>query len=407
MASKSPRVGSTLIPPYNVRPSPYYTHVSSSTGGSNIVTTAGQIGIRPDQSFPTDPDEQIELAVDNLKQCLEAAGARVCDILKLTYYIVDFDAARPRHRGPVMQFLGDHRPPSTLIPVPKLAIPGVIFEMEALAAIPQHAAQRVDVLIIGAGLSGLQAAVDLHKAGLNVKVLEARDRVGGKTYSKAAQGSVTDVGAAWINDTNQSKMFALAKRYGLDLIKQNVEGCIVVDDGIGQIKQHPYGQLLANAHDAAQIEEVVRVRDIFEETCQQIDIHNPVKSGKAVREDLDNITFADWIRSLNLTHTDAENALTVGARAMLGVEPSEMSALYFLDYCKSGGGYMSMRSDTEHGGQYLRVAQGTQSFSKGLASELPENSVLLMSPVRRIEQHEDGVRVHSARGVVEASRVIV
>lgn len=396
-----------LIAPYGVRGSPFYTHVSQSSGNCNIVTTAGQIGIRPDGSILNDPDEQYALAVANLSRCLEAAGARVEDVLKLTYYIVNFDPRTPRHRKPVMEFLGSHRPPTTLVPVPALAMPELLFEIEATAAIPQNPEERVDVVVVGAGLSGLQAAVDLHRAGLSVKVLEARDRVGGKTYSRNAQGSVCDVGAAWINDTNQSKMFALAKRFGLDLITQNTKGNIIVDDGIGRLKLHPYGQLLSDPEDQAQIEDVIRIRDIFEETCQKIDINNPVASGQQLRKDLDNVTFEQWIRSLGILHEDAINALAIGTRAMLGVEPSELSALYFLDYCKSGGGYMQMRSDSKNGGQYLRIAQGTQSFSKGLASELPSDSIVFMSPVRRIEQRGGSVRVTSARGVYITSRVIV
>ena len=150
----------------------------------------------------------------------------------------------------------------------------------------------------------------------------------------------------------------------------------------------------------------MRIRDIFEATCQQIDISNPVASGQKLRKDLDDITFEQWLQSLDAGE-HAMNSLKVGTRAMLGVEPSELSAAYFLDYCKSGGGYMQMRSDKKDGGQYLRVYSGTQSFSKGLAAELPNDALILMSPVRRIEQVDNGMRVTSARGVFEASRVIV
>ncbi|KAK4539478.1 hypothetical protein LTR36_010914 [Oleoguttula mirabilis] len=392
--------------PHNMRTSPFYSHIAQSVGPVNIVTPAGQIGIRPDGSIPTQPTEQIQQALANLSRCLEAAGASVKDILKLTYYIVDYDHLDPRQRAPLLEFLGDHRPPSTLVPVPKLALPGIIFEIEVIAAIPQLPSERVDVVVVGAGLSGLQAAVDMQKAGLSVKVLEARDRVGGKTWSKPVHGSVCDVGAAWINDTNQSKMFALAKRYSLDLIEQNTKGKMIVDKGVGKLKAHPYGQLLSHEDDRAAIADIVRVRDIFEETCQKIDLRNPVTSGSAIRKDLDNITFEQWVRSQDCCE-DALNALTIGTRAMLGVEPSEISALYFLDYCKSGGGYMQMRSDCKDGGQYLRIAQGTQSFSMGLASELAPDSLVLLSPVRRIVQKAGAVTVVSARGTFEASRVIV
>lgn len=391
---------------HNVRSSSYYSLTTQSHGPCTIITTAGQIGARPDGSVLSDPVEQYKQAISNLKRCLEAAGAEVKDILKLTYYIVNYNHKEPRHRPILLDFLGDHRPASTLVPVEKLASPDFLFEIEATAAVPQNTPEIVDAVIVGAGLSGLRSAVDLHKAGLRVKVLEARDRVGGKTWSRAAQESKCDVGAAWINDTNQSKMFALAKQYALDLIVQNTEGKIVCDDGIGNHKTHPYGQLLSDETDKADIDDIIRIRDIFEETCQKIDILNPVASGQKIRQDLDHITFEQWLQSLNASE-HAMNAMKVGTRAMLGVEPSELSATYFLDYCKSGGGYMQMRSDRKHGGQYLRIAQGTQSFSQGLAAELPPGALALMSPVRRIEQTGSGVRVTSARGIYSASRVIV
>lgn len=392
--------------PHNMRTSPFYSHVAQSMGSVNIVTPAGQIGIRADGSIPTEPIEQIKQALANLGRCLEAAGASVIDLVKLTYYIVDFDHNNPQQRGPLMEFLGGHRPPSTLVPVTKLALPGIIFEIEAIAAIPQLPSEKVDVVVVGAGLSGLQAAVDMQKAGLSVKVLEARDRVGGKALSMSVQGSICDVGAAWINDTNQSKMLALAKRYSLRLIQQNTKGRIIVDEGVGSLKTHPDGELLSTEGDKAAIDDIVRVRNIFEETCQKIDISNPVSSGCTLRKDLDSITFEQWVRSQDCCE-DAVNALTIGTRAMLGVEPSEMSALYFLDYCKAGGGYMQMRSDCKDGGQYLRIKEGTQAFSTGLANELSPDSLVLLSPVRRIAQKDGTVTVVSARGTFEASRVVV
>ncbi|KAF2170006.1 hypothetical protein M409DRAFT_64393 [Zasmidium cellare ATCC 36951] len=401
-----PSSGAVKFNPFNIRTSPFYSHVAHTNGPCTIVTTAGQIGARADGSVPADPVEQIEQALENLRKCLEAAGAGVQDIMKLTYYIVNYDSKNPRHRPILMKFLGDHRPGSTLVPVEKLAAPEFLFEIEATAAIPQYPTERVDVVVVGAGLSGLTAAVELQKAGLSVKVLEARDRVGGKTWSRSVQSSVCDVGAAWINDTNQSKMYTLAKRFGLDLIMQNTSGSIVCDEGIGSHKTHPYGQLNADTTDQAEIDDILRIRDIFEQTCQKIDISDPVAQDQKLRTKLDSITFEQWLKSLGAGR-GALNALSVGTRAMLGVEPSELSALYFLDYCKSGGGYMQMRSDSKDGGQYLRIKQGTQSFSNGLAEELSPGSLVLMSPVRKIEQIPGGAKVVSARGVFEASRVIV
>nr|POE90598.1 putative flavin-containing monoamine oxidase a [Quercus suber] len=401
-----PAGGAATINPYMVAPSPFYAHVAHPSGPSNIVTTAGQIGRKVDGTIPKDPVEQIEEAFTNLRRCLEAAGAQVKDVLKLTYYIVDYDHTNPRHRPALLKFLDGHRPNSTLIPLHKLAGPDIIFEVEATAAIPQTPPEHVDVVVVGAGLSGLQAAVDLQKAGLSVKVLQARDRVGGKTWSQALRGTIHDVGAAWINDSNQSKIYALAKRYDLELVVQNTQGKVIVDHGIGNLKAHPYGQLLSDGSDKAEIDDIIRVRDLFEETCQKIDINNVVASARKIHKDLDNLTFRDWVMAQG-GGEHALNALTIGTRAMLGVEPSEVSAAYFLDYAKSGGGYMQMRSDGKHGGQYLRIKQGTQSLARGLASELRPGSLSLLSPVRTIEQQDGVVRIVSARGVYTASRVIV
>jgi len=101
--------------------------------------------------------------------------------------------------------------------------------------------READVIVVGAGLSGLQAAVSVHSAGLSCLVLEARDRVGGKTWSVDFGGGVTDLGAAWINSTNQSKMYALAKRFELELMVQNTQGDIVYSDLDGSVHRFGYG----------------------------------------------------------------------------------------------------------------------------------------------------------------------
>jgi monoamine oxidase len=77
---------------------------------------------------------------------------------------------------------------------------------------------RVDVIVIGAGLAGATAALELRDRGLSVCVVEARERVGGRGHARAFLDSadVVDVGGAWITPW-QTRIRTLCARYGIGL----------------------------------------------------------------------------------------------------------------------------------------------------------------------------------------------
>ena len=100
-----------------------------------------------------------------------------------------------------------------------------------------------DVVVVGAGLSGLQAAYSAQQAGLSVAVVEARDRVGGKVWSvpTASKRGVADLGAAWINDTLQKRIWVYVQQFGLHVVKQRLNGTAVMQGGDGERVEFPFG----------------------------------------------------------------------------------------------------------------------------------------------------------------------
>lgn len=71
------------------------------------------------------------------------------------------------------------------------------------------------VVVIGAGFAGLAAASALRNAGIEVVVLDARDRVGGRTFTRDVGGAPIDVGGSWIHTPDGNPMTALADLAGI------------------------------------------------------------------------------------------------------------------------------------------------------------------------------------------------
>lgn len=102
------------------------------------------------------------------------------------------------------------------------------------------------MIVVGGGISGLQAAYNVQQAALSSIVLEARNRVGGKLLAVEAPeqvGGGIDLGGAWINDSNQSRVYSLARRLGLDLFEQATDGDCIVQQSNGEVLRFPYGEI--------------------------------------------------------------------------------------------------------------------------------------------------------------------
>jgi enamine deaminase RidA (YjgF/YER057c/UK114 family) len=116
-----------------------YSHLAVLAPGARLVLPAGQGGEDADGNLPADFRLQLRQAFANLLTALAAAGAGPGDIAKLTVLVVDHNEEKLHIFGEELdRALGADRvkPACTLIPVPRLALDGMLFEIEAVAALP-------------------------------------------------------------------------------------------------------------------------------------------------------------------------------------------------------------------------------------------------------------------------------
>ena len=125
-------------PPGLYDPAPNgYSHVAVVKPGAKWLWIAGQGGETQDGILSTDFRTQVRQALSNLKTALASAGAGTDDVLKLTVLVVAHTEERLHVFGAELEaaFGLRHKPACTLIPVPRLALDGMLFEVEAVAAV--------------------------------------------------------------------------------------------------------------------------------------------------------------------------------------------------------------------------------------------------------------------------------
>jgi monoamine oxidase len=175
-----------------------------------------------------------------------------------------------------------------------------------------------DVLVLGAGLAGLTAARDLQDAGRRVVVLEARDRVGGRTWTGTMPGTDVRVewGGTWIIPAAQPAVEREVARYGLRLV-QTPDPTVVVRhlDG-ARLSDDPADPRVARAADELDAA-IQALRSRVEPAIEQDDL-----SGLA---DLD-VTVPDWLAGQAISGV-ARDTLLGFAGAMGGGQPARLGVL--------------------------------------------------------------------------------
>lgn len=233
-----------------------------------------------------------------------------------------------------------------------------------------------DVVVVGAGFAGLQAASSLTSRGVDVIVVEARDRVGGRVCTETTpSGAVIDLGGQWIGP-GQARLQALADRFGVATFPTYTTGqAIEVRDG----KHSTYAGLVPTSDPSAAAEGIETILDL-DLAAQDVPLAAPWETPEALV--LDDQTLGSWLAA-HLESPAARVMLDTAAKGVFGAEPGEMSLLFALFYLRSGGGLMNL-ARTTGGAQERRFDGGAQQLALRLAEDLGHR-VMLSSPVRAID----------------------
>ncbi|MGY2746699.1 flavin monoamine oxidase family protein [Arthrobacter sp. UYCu723] len=253
-----------------------------------------------------------------------------------------------------------------------------------------------DVVIVGAGPAELTAARELKKAGLSVAVVEARVRVGGRTWTDTIDGAMLEIGGQWVSP-DQTALLALLGELGLQTYSRYRDGQSVYIGADGKRTLYTGETFPASETTAAEMDKLTGLLDAW---AAKMGPTEPWAHPKA--RELDTISFHHWLRQHSPDEEACNNIGLFIAGGILTKPAHAFSALQAVLMAASAGSFTHLTDE-----DFIldkRVVGGMQQVSLLRAAELGDD-VVLNSPGRTIKGEEDADGGHRVTAVAERATV--
>jgi monoamine oxidase len=237
------------------------------------------------------------------------------------------------------------------------------------------------VIIIGAGFSGIAAAKKLHEAGISFLVLEARERLGGRVYTKQiSEDLYLDLGGQWIGPS-QDRMYALCQEYHMDYFETYDQGYNIIDFQ----KQVKKFKGLIPKLDIISLINLDFVLKKLERLAKSIPQDSPWLHPKSA--EFDQVSLAAFVASHCKTNP-CRKVVTLALETVFAAELNEVSLLHALFYFKSGRDLNTL-INIKNGAQLHRIIGGMQKLVEKMAKPFMDQ-IKFNHPVISIKK-ENGV----------------